>query len=95
MLSSVPEEDPLSKETREFVEDMNGFGRLGEALRYPYHTVRAKATAAMDGPVLPDGIIPDIPAVVKLAKQAGYELGGLTEFLMRYEQSLIDSESDY
>lgn len=90
-LGTVPKESLLSRETRDMIDDMNKFGMLGQALRYPYHTVNSKVVTKMFGSDLPDSLIPDIPAVMKLVEEASREFNCLIGYLLEYDQALFDS----
>ena len=67
------------------------FDQIHPALRYPYHTVNSKVVTKMFGSDLPDSLIPDIPAVMKLVEEASREFNCLIGYLLEYDQALFDS----
>jgi hypothetical protein len=91
-IEAVPKPLPLSGQTRLFIEDMNKFGMMGEALRYPYHSVKAVVIQRMVGPDFPDAIIPDLPAVIGSVEKAQDEFGGLISYLIEYDRALFEMQ---
>ena len=85
----------MTKETRALVEDINKFGLLGEALRYPYHTVNPGVIRKILGSDLPETLVVDIPPVIGLAKEASDEFDGLIDYLQEYGDHLQDSQADH
>ena len=88
-LKGLPEGRP-SEPTCELIEDMAKFGMLGESLRYPIVTVKKNTREKVLGGTWPDGLIPDVEAVIKKASEAWREFGGLIGYLMDYEEMVIE-----
>ena len=88
-LDGIPEWRPTESTSR-LIEDINKFGIFGESLRYPLATVNPKAKERAMGTGRPDGLIPDIAAVIEAAKKAMGDFGGLISYLMNCEEILIE-----
>jgi hypothetical protein len=86
-LTTVPQTYRLSQETKDFLEDLNKFGALGEALRFPYHTL-SKGAFKEIGFQLPDALIPDMKAVMEKTEAASKEFTGLVSALMEIDDLL-------
>ena len=88
-LDGIPEWSP-TESTSQLIEDINEFGMLGESLRYPLPTVNPKTRRRVMGTRWPDGLIPDIAAVIDETDQAWKDLGGLISYLMNCEEILME-----
>ena len=88
-LIGIPEGRP-SEPTCDLIEDMANFGMLGESLRYPIVTVKKKTREKVLGGTWPDGLIPDVQAVIAAADEAWSDFGGLISCLMNCEEILIE-----
>ena len=86
-LNYIPEGSP-SELTCELIEDMAKFGMLGESLRYPIMTVRKETREKALGRKWPDGLIPDVAAVIGATDKAWLDFGGLISYLIEYKDSL-------
>ena len=86
-LEKIPEGRP-SPTSRELIEDMAKFGMLGESPRYPITNVNKATKEKAIGEGLPDGLIPDTKAVIKLADKAWKDFNGLISYLIEYEDKL-------
>ena len=84
-LAQIPEGRP-TEPTCELIEDIAKFGMLGESLRYPIRTVKAETRGKTIGERSPDGLIPDIAAVIAAADKAWADFGGLISYLIEYEE---------
>jgi hypothetical protein len=90
-LDGVPDKPPFSEESRALIEDINEFGMLGEALRYPHHTVNSSKGKELIGPGFLMYMIVDIAAVMPKVEKASHEFNGLIGFLCSREQSLFEA----
>ena len=88
-LDGIPEGSPTESTSR-LIEDINKFGAFGESLRYPLETVKPKTKRRAMGTGWPNGLIPDISAVIELAEKARLDFGGLISYLMNCEEILIE-----
>ena len=93
-LDEIPEWSP-KETTRELIEDMAKFGVFGEALRYPITTIKMKTLKKAGVDRWPDGLIPDVEAVIASAENAWRDFGGLISYLMEYERYVRDLRSEY
>ena len=90
-LDGIPKESP-TKPTCELIEDIAKFGVFGESLRYPITTVKPKTRRRAIGQKWPDGLIPDVAAVIAAAEIAWKDFNGLISYLIEYEDMLIESQ---
>ncbi len=88
-LDGIPDGSPAESTSR-LIEDINKFGMFGESLRYPLPTVNPKTKRRAMGTGWPNGLIPDISAVIELAEKAWLDFGGLISYLMNCEEILIE-----
>ena len=88
-LNGIPEWHP-TESTSQLIEDINKFGMLGESLRYPLPTVNSKTRRRIMGTKWPDGLIPDVAAVIEATKKAWLDFGGLISYLIHCEEILIE-----
>ena len=64
---------------------------MGEALRYPLHTVKSGKRGRLIGATdIPHAIIPDVKRVIEAADGAWRDSGSFVSFLMEYEQALLE-----
>ena len=91
-LADIPEGSPTESTCR-LIEDISKFGVFGESLRYPLVTVNPKTKKRTMGTGWPDGLIPDIAAVIDSTDQAWKDLVGLISCLMVCDEILIDAKS--
>ena len=87
-LDRVPEGSP-TEPTCQLIEDIAKFGVLSESLRYPLTNVGPKTRKKAIGTTWPDGLIPDVAAVIREAEKAWRDFNGLIGYLMEYEEMLI------
>ena len=88
-LDGIPEWSP-TESTSQLIEDINKFGVFGESLRYPLATVNPKSKRRAMGTKWPNGLIPDIAAIIEAAEKAREDFGGLTSYLMNCEEILTE-----
>lgn len=88
-LDGIPEWSP-AESTSQLIEDINKFGVFGESLRYPLATVNPKTKRRAMGTSWPDGLIPDIAAVIDATDQTRKDLGGLISCLLNCEEILME-----
>ena len=81
-----PDEEALfDEEARAIIEDLEKFGRNGEALRYP-ETIPSKGSE----PTLPESFVADVRAVMKAMKKIRARFNGCIGWLDNYVQFLED-----
>ena len=78
--------------TCELIEDIAKFGAFGESLRYPMRTIKATTWKKAVGSDWPDGLIPDVKAVIAAAEKALGDFNGLISLLMVYDDWLTERE---
>ena len=88
-LDGIPEWHP-TESTSQLIEDINKFGIFGESLRYPLATVNPKTKRRAMGTKWPNGLIPDIAAVIEATEGAMGDFGGLISYLMNCEEILME-----
>ena len=89
-LAGIPEGSPTESTCR-LIEDINRFGVFRESLRYPLVTVNPKTKRRAMGTGWPEGLIPDIAAVIDEAEKAWLDFGGLISYIMNCEEIVIDA----
>ena len=84
---------PLSPDTRDLIRDMDEFGIMGQALRYPYYALGYALQRNAREELPYDGLIPNVQGVMDLLKQASNEFEGFVSLLIETEQAYWDSRS--